>query len=541
MKHILIVMMLSLWLNGVLFAAEANFKIIEKLGLKKHAVEGATVYYEPCFEEKLDVFEKAFSDYRKHMSELQKPAEKTKTALIAKKIDILDDICRIVGADDAQKTELMPVADKMSASFSAVSMPFVGSDNVIYLILQATTKDYLRSGGTLPNLTYDRASDRAEYQFFFGFDTDNSSNQEMLFPVPSVDQLDMVLKMIFSQLPAKMEQAPERMELLAIHEIAEVAIVGRMKTADPYKRWFTDGFANEITYEVARRHYSQATADAFIAQYAVDSYEDIKNQIDLQYWMSAQFTFVNHWPIEKEQDHIYARYCFATQEARRIVEHYGVECIKKILDTYEANGEKWPGDLITAIQQATGDDIQKHLKQYQDFETAQEGLQRYQKAYETAIVEKNAQNMIYYMLRMLDLRGEQPIDKASLNLRANIAELLYLTEHKESATASITEFADWMCQSNRPENHRAGQHLVILYALRINQPKIAADYARKTLEDHPEDLYALTIMMLNAKEENNPEKAKQLALKICELEPAEHGPCHEMAKAVLSAHGEEIK
>ena len=133
-------------------------------------------------------------------------------------------------------------------------------------------KSSLRDGGTLPNLTYDKETNTAEYSMFFGSNADNTSNQEILLPVPSIAQVDVFLNIVFSKLALAAVESPEHMEILALHEIAEAAIIDRMKTPDPYKRWFTDGFANAIAYEVARDHYSQSAADAFIAQYATDSY-----------------------------------------------------------------------------------------------------------------------------------------------------------------------------------------------------------------------------------------------------------------------------
>ena len=181
--------------------------------------------------------------------------------------------------------------------------------------------------------------------------------------------------------------------------------------------------------------------------------KDIQNQIDLQYWMSAQFTFVNEWPIKKEQDHIYARYCFATQEARRIFSTYGIECIKIILDTYETNGEKQPGALLTAIQQATGDDIRKSLMQYQAFETTEEGLRLYQKQNENAAAAQDLASGVFSMLRMLDLLGEQPYDSKCLHLRTVIAIMLRQMGYEKEATESIIEFAEYMCTSKDPQHH----------------------------------------------------------------------------------------
>ena len=162
-------------LGAVLSATEPKSEAVEKLGLKESTVEGATIYYEPCLEEKLEVLKKAYSDYRQRMAEHEKPQPSADPELASKKIAIVNDICKIVG-DDEMKAKLISIADDFINSGSTVSLPLTGSDNVIYLMLQSTTKDYLRSGGTLPNYSYDKEADMAEYKFFFGSDTDNASN-----------------------------------------------------------------------------------------------------------------------------------------------------------------------------------------------------------------------------------------------------------------------------------------------------------------------------------------------------------------------------
>jgi Flp pilus assembly protein TadD len=176
--------------------------------------------------------------------------------------------------------------------------------------------------------------------------------------------------------------------------------------------------------------------------------------------------------------------------------------------------------------------------QYQSFKTKEEGLKQYQHAYEAAIAGKDVQGMIFNMLRMVDLRGEQPFDASSLELRNNIATLLYMAGEKTLATQSITEFADYLCQSENPHNRYVGQNFVIIYAMRVGQPEIALGYAQKTLKDKPDDVYALTIMMQIAKQELDFEKARELAQKICDLEPVEEGPCYQMAKKILSSEDE---
>ena len=91
--------------------------------------------------------------------------------------------------------------------------------------------------------------------------------------------MESVINAIFTILPKQIEKMPEMKSFIVIHEIAEAAIVGRMKSMDPYKRWFTDGFANATTYEIIRRHYSQQDADTSLKDYSTEPYQEIKNQI----------------------------------------------------------------------------------------------------------------------------------------------------------------------------------------------------------------------------------------------------------------------
>ena len=79
-----------------------------------------------------------------------------------------------------------------------------------------------------------------------------------------------------------------------------------------------------------------------------------------------------------------------------------------------------------------------------------------------------------------------------------------------------------------------GRNLVITYALTIREPQIATDYARKTLEDHPEDVYALTVIMTTAQQEGDVEKARQLAQTIYRIEKDENSISYRKAKEVLS-------
>lgn len=249
----------------------------------------------------------------------------------------------------------------------------------------------------------------------------------------------------------------------------------------------------------------------------------------------------NHPPIQQEDEFTYARYCFATEQGRRMVKTYGIDCIKKILDQYLETGNKHPGQLLAAIKKATGDEIAKHLAAYQSFATVDEGIKLYQSKMDAARIAKDYPGVIFAMLRILELRGENPFEKDNLNLRLAIANLLCMDGHEPAATEWITEFSDLMCHTGKPQNQDAGCHLVIVYALKTGRPQTAQRYAHDMLRRHPDDIYSLTIVMLHEESKQNTEKVIELARKICEIQPRPNDPSREIAEELLRKHGETIQ
>ncbi len=521
-------------LNSISLWGADDSPFYEKMGLKKTTIESATIYYEACFEEKLPVFIEEYKDYNKTTAESRTQKQIPMHKLISLKNAITDDINNIVGGNDGLKTFLKKKFDDLIKAFPSIPNVFSEKENVSYLVLQSTSKDYLRAGGALPNLSYDKETDTARYKLEFSSESNNPIEQsEILFPFSSVEKFEVETQRIFSMLLKAISKTSVLFEHIGIHEIAELAIVRQMRSGDPYKRWFTDGFANTITHDVLLRHYSQEVADIFIAGYSTEPYKELENQLNIKYWMSAQFAFMNKLPLKKEDRFDYARYCFATQEAKQLVDVYGIEIIKKILAQYKNLEDKNTDSLYSVIQKVTGEDLRKRFEKYQNFQTRKEGYVHYERQYEQAMQEKNVKVMIFSMLRMLEL-CEQPFSRNSLNLRKNIATLFYLTGQKELANQFITEFADFMLQSRDPQNRFVGRHLVVLYALGIHNPEVAYNYARQTFEENPEEIHAMAIVMHQLSKENNMQKAQELARKICKMEPDNKHPCYQMAKQVLS-------
>ena len=242
----------------------------------------------------------------------------------------------------------------------------------------------------------------------------------------------------------------------------------------------------------------------------------------------------NHSPIKQEDELTFARYCFATEQARRIVEMYGIDCVKKIIDQYLVTDIKKPGQLLPAIKKATGDETEKHLMAYQSFQTKEEGLKLYHKEVNAAMAAKDYPAAAFAIPRILELRGDQPYSQVSLNTRISLAELLHHDGHEKEAKQSITEFADVMCESKNPQNQYAGRGFVIMYAIKTGRPQVALKYARAILQSKPEDTHALMIMMLMARAEKDSQKAREIARQICKIQPDEEDPCHSIAKQILA-------
>ena len=537
MKKKIIVICWCICMNSVLLWGADDSGFIEKMGLKKTTVEGSTIYYEVCFEEKLPIFIKEYKEYAKTTAESKAQKQAPMHRLKSLEKEITDDITDMVGGDDDLKVSLKKFFDVSVKASPSTTNLLATRGNVFYFVLQSTSKDYLRTGGKLPNLSYDKKTDMADYKLEFRSKSNNAQEQsEILLPFSSAEKFEVEIQEMFSAL-SELRKTTVLFEYLNIHEIAELAIVRQMRSGDPYKRWFTDGFANVIVHDVLVRHYSPEDAETFLAAYSTEPYKEFENQLNLGYWMSGEFIFTNtDVSLEKENKFNLARYSFATQEAKRLADAYGIKIIKKMLTQYKNLEDKNADSLYSVIQKITGEDLRKRFEKYQNFQTREEGYAQYERQYEQAKQERNAEAMIFSMLRMLEL-CEQPLSQNSLDLRQKIATLFYLTGEKKLANQYVTEFADLMIQSKNPQNKYAGRAFVSYYALRNNQPEVAYDYAQQTFEENPEEIYAMTVVMHKFLKENDMQKAGELARKICKLEPGEKHPCHQIAKQVLSEIG----
>ena len=295
--------------------------------------------------------------------------------LAADREDYLTAINRLLGQDPdtAAREQQAEVFD-----FFAFGQPvrFAPGDRLRVTVVQAdTAKAYLRAGGSLPHSTYDIATDSVEvkFQLHAGKATPAPFLEELFVPVRPESDLPSAGDFWFQTA----EAAREPGLLIALHEVAESTFVlpWVKHRADPHWRWFSDGLATAVALRVmdeAGDHEAAATARQV---YATARYADLRNELNLRYWLEA-----THQPkvdAYGEARLNSARYAFALEEVQRLMDTHGTDWIARVIA--DLNHSPTPGSqaILDAIQRHTGEVMDERLDRYQPFATAEEGIARY--------------------------------------------------------------------------------------------------------------------------------------------------------------------
>ncbi|MHC4353416.1 MAG: hypothetical protein ACYS0H_11960, partial [Planctomycetota bacterium] len=129
------------------------------LDLASAELPGATLYYERQLGEHVEAFRRLYEQFRADQAEQKSIIQ----GLLDTGDEILAEVNRIVGWAPNEKEQ----ADqrKILNSLVAKSPQILDAKKELrfYLVTQATTKDHLRKGGSLPNYTYDKVTDSAAY------------------------------------------------------------------------------------------------------------------------------------------------------------------------------------------------------------------------------------------------------------------------------------------------------------------------------------------------------------------------------------------
>ena len=471
----------------------------DKLNLNLTTIAGTKVYYEKSFESKLPFFEKKYKELLAKQNE--------KKIFESKKDQILADINNILGIKEPPNEN----QEKFFSGFLSLMSSF--ENTTFYLVKQNDIKDFLRAGGQLPDFTYNKETDTAVYKPYFHSTKDNPQNNfpEFAIPIDSVENFESSLDTFLNLLHKNLGQL---MEGSVIHEITEMTLLIYVKQTDPYWRWFTDGFSEVITYELLKKHFDISRAEEYASHNNVEQFSEYKNEINLRYWMSGQFCILTSGlPTKKGDDFTIARYAYATYEARRFVDKYGIGYVSKILDDVTKKDSRTGNDLIESIKNVTGEDMNVRLDAYQSFKDKQEAIEKYANAFNEAVDNKNTEEMLFNMFRMHDFRDFSDIPTVLDDFRY-ASSLLFKQGYEKEADTAINNCLELFSNSRIPNGKFAAYEVIIYYALETNQPMKAFKVADELLEKKPDHIGALTIKMYEHLGYRRLDKAKEIAQKI---------------------------
>jgi len=493
----------------------------EALVLECGKLNGTTFYFEKALESKLDVFKEKYSAFLTKAAEEGKRSEE----ILGKVDEIVAEVNRIVGAleedfpKDKQKGMMGFFLTRTSHLFGMVEKA------TVYLAKQETIKDYLRKGGELPFFTYDRESDTANYRFELAFST-KSPAAEVSASVPyAVKGLEKMGEDLKSQFGALSDMVQVKYGV-AFHELAEITMLKRLRAPDPYFRWFSDGFANAIAERLLRKYVSEDAAQEYASGYDTSEYSDIEKEVNLYYWMGLAFCIKT--PLESEDRLNYARYAYATFEAKRLVEKHGIEVVKKILDKACERPTRDSRNLVEAVEEVTGEDIEERFKRYQTFATREEGIRKYPPAFNEAMKRKDYESALTNLLRIQEVRGPD------LRGYANAAYLLFRMGHEEAGDLAIKDHLELLEGRGLEKMHLVMQKLFIDYSFKCGNVVKAQEIAEAALEKEPDFVPALTVRLDRLGRAGKIAEAKGVARRVLELEKDENSPHYKLAKKVLA-------
>ena len=496
-----------------LFAADQ--KPWEQLNLSSTSISGTKIYYEKSLEQKLSVFENKYKQFL---------AEKENIKIIAtKKKQIIAEINIILGITE-------PDIEKQDKALTGLLETFSFEKAIFYIVLQDTTKDFLSEGGRLPNFTYDKADNTVTYNPEFEATSEDGpdENFEIAFLVTSEETFEKNISLIFQVLQKIV--GSDKLSI-AIHEVVESNLLNRAKPTDAYWRWFSDGFANAITIEILKKYAGAEIADEFAKAYYISDYKGLEKEINLRYWMGLNFCIKT--PLEYENELSLARYAYATQEAQRLIEQHGIDCVRKIIDKMLTKNTRTAQDILQAVNEVTGENMQQRFGHYQTFESRQDGLAKYGSLFNTAVEKKDYEQMLVNLLRSLELQESQ-LSPTGLQCYKEIALLLFKLGHKEAGDDAMHNCIELFKNTGMPVAHQAAMEAFIIYAFSCKNAAKARVVAEELLKSKPNHLLALTVQMVVHAEDGRLSEAKQIANKVINLDKNEQSPSYRTATQILA-------
>jgi tetratricopeptide (TPR) repeat protein len=514
-KHFLLVLLLVL--SCPVFAADQ--RPWEQLNLSSAGIKGTTIYYEKSLESKLPFFENRYKQFLDVKERYKK--------IVNNKKQIVAYINKILGITE-------PDIEKQEKLLTGLLGAFSFEKSTFYIVLQDTTKFFLSEGGWLPNFTYNKNDNTVTYNPEFKTESEDGpvKHFELAFLVASEEAFEENINFIFQKLQHTLGGG---IIGTAIHEVVESSLLNRTKPSDPYWRWFSDGFANAITIEILKEHAGFEIAEEFAEAYYISEYKQLEKEINLRYWMGLNFCIET--PLEYENQLQMARYAYATQEAQRLIELHGIDCVRKIIDKVLTKETRTGRDIIQAIKEITGEDMQKRLDHYQTFETRQDGLTKYAGLFNAAVEKKDYEQMLTILLRTLELQESQ-LSPTGLQCYKEIATLLFKLGHEQAGDQAMKNCVELFKNSGMTMARDAAMETFIVYALSCKNARKAREIAEELLKGKPNHVLALTIQMVVHAEDGRISEAKKIAQKVIDLDKNEQSPSYRTAIQILATNAE---
>lgn len=471
-----------------------------------------TLHYEQALEPELD---ELIAALQVHL-DAEEPERQQVRKIAARGDLIAKRICEIVGAplDDERASKGQALLERYLCPGVNLGKP--RGEPHLFFMTEATIKDWLRKGQTLSGFRYTPATDSMHYRFDIARAAEQGTFDHVILidhdaPVRDQAQNGLIPLLPFPRIS------------LAIHELVEVTLLRRLRPKGPYFRWFSDGFANAITHIILREELGDEAADWFMRVHNPFRFEDLRKQVNLTYWMGLSYEI--EVPLKSEQRLEMARYTFATLEAKRIVDGHGIGSVQAIVDRAIANGQPGWQDILRAVQEVTGEDIELRLKHYQRFEDREQGLRQYAEGYNAAMRENRLDDAVFYAKRIMELRRN-----LNLQVYASIALLLHRADYGADGDRV---FAKLIKKSKSPKSRLKSRMLYVEYAVKTREPAKAYDDAESVLGSKPDFVPALAVRMDRQAHTGMLTEARRTAGRVLELRSDEADPYHRLANQMI--------
>jgi hypothetical protein len=478
--------------------SQANRSGWEALNLIQTTLAGTTVYYEKALEPNLPIFEREFNKFL---------ADKEKASpFLEKKSLVVADINRIVGASDTHASD----QEQLLADFVR---PFAGPKPTFYLARMSTLKNYLRAGGQLPECSYNRNDDTVLYEPKIHV---GQGSYDLCLPVPP----DMDFAKYLSGILGRLQGGSAG---IAIHEVTEATLMDRARPTDPYWRWFSDGFANAIAEKLLEKYVGKEAVVEFAADYDVNECRALESQINLRYWMMANwYPCVLRMPVKRESEINRARYAFATVEARRLIDINGIDCVRRILDKIAARESRKGSDLLAVVKEVTGQDMEPRWDRYQVFQARDEAMRIYMAAANAAWKASDYEKTYVNTVRVIELYGAMASSR-HLALFASSAEMLFRMGYQNDGDFAIQHGIDLYSNSTLPHGREMAMGAFAAYMFTTNRPRKAEKAADEVLTVDPNHVASLAIKARLSVEDGHLAEAKEFARRIQRLTKPDSG------------------